>query len=95
MGGQAATFRDAACAWGSTKTNVMNPVLLLSRLAALSVIAIGLGLALNALVLTLFAGAACVLVLLIATGDYSRRGTYPSDVRVAVRRRAEPMPLAA
>ena len=71
---------------------------LLSRAATVSLIATLAGFAANALVLALFANAACLLVLLIMTADYRPRRPYagllvPSLVSIAPRGAA--LPLAA
>ncbi len=70
----------------------MKLTVILSRIAALGVIATAAGLAFNALALALFAAAASTFVLLIASSDYAPRD-YAGARRALVR--PEAMPLAA
>ena len=69
---------------------------LLSRVALIAVLAVVVGLVLNALALTLFAGLVSSLVLLIATGDYARGADYAAALAPApaTARRREALPLA-
>jgi len=70
----------------------MKLIVVLSRIATLGVFATAAGLAFNALALALFATAASIFVLLIASNDYAPRH-YTGSKRLVARREA--MPLAA
>lgn len=70
----------------------MKLIIVLSRIATLGVIATAAGLAFNVLALALFAAAASIFVLLIASSDYAPRH-YAGSLRPVARREA--MPLAA